>query len=214
MLTQWQHGLESPDLGHGALAIFAQSVVAVGAARAKVQIAGPAIVMGCLGIEAHEAVARCLAYADALAKALPVQVVVQWDEPALGGASGEQLAALARCVEATRASGRETWVHCCGALDWEQVRAVQPDCWSVDPWLTAPPPYRIARIALGVVPTDNSASVSDCVVHGRRWLADAGVTRVVLTPACGLGLRTEALADSVLRTLKDVAAHFGDEPAS
>lgn len=172
---------------------------------AKVQVPGPFT-------QPRDQTPRVLEYVRAL-RAIDVTPLVFIDEPMLGaGRSPEALAPL-RALLARE--GALSGVHCCGQADWPALLAMDFDVVSFDvrlsldalvedraswrrfvdsgAWLaaglipTAPnePPYRIDELVAALVS------------------AIGEFDRVLLTPACGLGLFSDAEARRVLRELRE-----------
>jgi len=121
-------------------------------------------------------------------------------------------------------SGRATvGIHCCARVDVASVLAAGPDVISLPghPALANVAGYLgsflgdAGRIAWGVVPTDGPLSLS----VGRSWHqlhelwsvlvqrgvdADALRTRSLVTPHCGMGTHSPAVAERVCRTTREV----------
>jgi methionine synthase II (cobalamin-independent) len=223
-------GFAVPGPAHGfaALGSFSEALSANGRASAKVQLLGPVTAAACglsqrvprpLGEQCH----RLLA---ALAEAInlpPNRIVTQIDEPMLSSGDDASRAELRHAIRALQGRGHPVWIHCCGTVDWERMLACDADGYSVDAWLTAPtagewPSGKL--LVLGAVPTDGARSADECVEHALAWLRDARIaptdwpSRVVITPACGLGLRTIAQADEAMRLCAEVAQRLSAFPAA
>lgn len=215
-----------PDDGFSALMPFAEALAAHPGKRAKVQLVGPVTALAC---SAHSRLTepvgeRCVRLLLALASAtqLPrARVVVQLDEPMLGAADAASLESLRMAVAALRHAGHPVWVHCCGTVDWDVLLSVGADGYSIDAWLTQPPTSwpSEAKLVLGAVPTDAAKSAGECAAHAVEWPHAAriprenGADRLVISPACGLGLRTRAQAAEAMAHCHHVAAVLSTFPA-
>ncbi|MDL1872980.1 hypothetical protein FBR05_12385 [Deltaproteobacteria bacterium PRO3] len=171
--------------------------------------------------------------AEAMAAALTrlgKRVLFFWDEPALGIArAAAATQALRSSLEALKNLGATVGVHCCGAWDVVEVSAWPADALSLDlalagpAWLGDPAALRGlrgrgGRLALGIVPTRIPSAWNSRreVEEWRTRFADALgeaearalLAEALLTPACGLGTRTEAEAAEVWRRLEEVKSEL------
>ena len=126
-----------------------------------------------------------------------------------------------------RKTGALVGIHCCGDAGWERILPLGFDVLSIDAGISLR--SVLARreelaaferagglLALGVVPTDRAASTPEpeaLVAQLRSALAAAGretlATRALLTPACGLALRTVTEAEEVFAGLSRVRGLLG-----
>ena len=143
-------------------------------------------------------------------------------------------ARLREVVEAVVAAGAVPAFHSCAAdVDVELLRAVGARALSVDPTvLTTSDALDDAfgecvdagvAILLGAVPTDGSGGAEPSDVMGtvrrvRQWWHRIGFApdvlagAVVLTPGCGLGLRSWPVARDVLGQVREAARILGEDP--
>jgi methionine synthase II (cobalamin-independent) len=145
--------------------------------------------------------------------------------------SGRHLVALQELrvvILALQREGAHVGVHCCGNTDWASVLALPWDLISLDARLSL---QRLAdagdafarfaqgggRLALGIVPTNlagNAREEDPAVAEAASQLllqavpailekaAPGLLQRCLLTPACGLGLRSVRDAEAVLERLR------------
>lgn len=154
------------------------------------------------------------------------RVLFFWDEPGLGIARASAATqALRSSLEALKNLGATVGVHCCGAWDVAEASAWPVDALSLDlalagpTWLEDPAALRGlrgrgGRLALGIVPTRIPSawnSRREVEEWRTRFAAALGedeakdlLAEALLTPACGLGTRTETEADQVFRRLHEV----------
>lgn len=147
-----------------------------------------------------------------------------FDEPALLGRDPSP--GLKRMVEVLRDRGVLVGIHCCAAGDFDPYLDWPLDFLSFDfslasPWEDAERLWvfrqRGGRLALGVVPTSLTSAwhpkkeVERCRSRLRAALGAADAEELLreslLTPACGLGLRSPEEASAVFAALKE----FKDE---
>ncbi|MBF5042825.1 hypothetical protein FGE12_10510 [Aggregicoccus sp. 17bor-14] len=173
--------------------------------------------------------ARSLAMVRALRRAGTTPLFFL-DEPGLyafARANPRQLLALQHLrllVASLQREGALVGVHCCGNTDWGSVLETGVDVVSLDARLSLEP-LLLARAALarfleggatlslGIIPTDLAAgySVEERVVSVAALLraglpeghsAQALAEHVLLTPACGLAMRSVVDAERILGELK------------
>jgi hypothetical protein len=148
------------------------------------------------------------------------QAVFFLDEPGLLNA--EPAPSLRRILEGLRAEGALVGLHCCAAgdlgefLDWP-LDLLSFDFSLASPWEDAERlwvfRHRGGRLALGVVPTAVTSAwhpkqeVERCRSRLRAALDEADAEEVLreslLTPACGLGLRSPEESAAVFAALKE-----------
>jgi hypothetical protein len=139
--------------------------------------------------------------------------------------------ALAEVLAAIHAAGGIAGVHCCDAIDWTLLFETQTDIVSFDAYTYGSTllPYsrelarflgRGGRVAWGIVPTsdrathETPASLADRLHKLWLELTAAGVPAtsleksVLLTPACGTGALSPALAERVYNLLGEMPASF------
>ena len=126
---------------------------------------------------------------------------------------------------ALRKEGATVGIHCCSNTDWSSLLALELDVLSIDARLSLGSllSHRAAfaafvdagrRLSLGVIPTNLDASyqVEELVAGVLQTFAqhDLGPERVqrvlasaLLTPACGLALRTVSDAERIFAELED-----------
>jgi hypothetical protein len=127
-------------------------------------------------------------------------------------------------VLALQREGALVGVHCCGNTQWGALLDVQPDLLSLDVRLSLDalleerePLARFldagATLSLGIIPTDlassyevtelvDSVEVSLKAALPRGWSFPQAVSTVLLTPACGLAMRSVVDAERILEELK------------
>ncbi|MFP2929799.1 hypothetical protein ACLESO_32325 [Pyxidicoccus sp. 3LG] len=173
--------------------------------------------------------ARSLAMVKALRRA-GTTPLFYLDEPGLYAFQRTQprhllaLQELKLLVVALQREGALVGVHCCGNTDWGALLDVQPDLLSLDVRLSldamveereALERFLVsgATLSLGIVPTDLASAyeVSELVDSVEASLKAAlprgfsfaqVVSTVVLTPACGLAMRSVVDAERILEELK------------
>ncbi len=208
--------LQSPEalVSAGARRFFAE-VARRRPEVAKVQLAGPLTVVsqvGCRGEIADQLRELLRVKASALVdgvRAAGATPLIFIDEPALMG----DLAPLGSLLSALKDRGATVGVHCCGQAEWGQVLALPIDVLSFDARLSvdaiaeeaALPAFlaRGGRLSIGVIPTSPGArySVPELVDSVVLALGVEALRTALLTPACGLGLRSVVDADRVLSEL-------------
>jgi hypothetical protein len=179
--------------------------------------------------------ARCLAMVKAL-RAAGCTPLFYLDEPglyALDPTDGQHLLMLAELrllVVALQREGALVGLHCCGNTRWEALLGLGLDLLSfdvrlsLDALLDVPAPLEAflaggGALSLGIVPTDlgEDANVEELVGATEASFesvlgvsrARAAVERSVLTPACGLALRTVIDAERIFEQLRQARAAFG-----
>lgn len=172
---------------------------------AKVQVPGPLT-------QPHDPGPRVREYVRAL-RALEVTPLVFIDEPLLsaGGSPG----ALASLRALLRDEGAVSGVHCCGQADWPAVLALGFDVVSFDVRLSLDALVEDAAswrrfvasgawLAAGLIPTGpNEPPYEIDELCGALRSAIGDFERVLLTPACGLGLFSDVDARRVMRELAE-----------
>ncbi len=172
---------------------------------AKVQVPGPLT-------QPHDMKPRVREYARGL-RALEVTPLVFIDEPMLGAPQ-----ALAPLRDVIHEEGALSGVHCCGQANWPEVFAMNFDVVSFDARLSVDALVEDragwrrfvdsgAWLAAGIIPTapnEPAYKVEELVGSLQSALGD--FDRVLLTPACGLGLFSEAEARRVMDELRAAQA--------
>jgi hypothetical protein len=156
--------------------------------------------------------ARLIAMARAL-RSRGTAPLLFLDDPSLGMPGAGAIAgidAMRQLVLALRSEGARVGLHCCADAPWETALGLGLDLLSFDARLSLGSVLAVGapldrfcqaggRLALGLVPTDGAAYDLESLVSsaadrltargetGRRLLRSA-----LLTPACGLGLRSIA----------------------
>ncbi|XXF79842.1 hypothetical protein P2318_08830 [Myxococcaceae bacterium GXIMD 01537] len=127
-------------------------------------------------------------------------------------------------ILALQREGALVGVHCCGNTDWSVLLDAQPDLLSLDVRLSLDAMLEErealgrfldagATLSLGIIPTDIAstyevAELADSVEASlkaglpRGWRFPRVVSTVLLTPACGLAMRSVADAERILGELK------------
>lgn len=126
---------------------------------------------------------------------------------------------LKMMVLALQREGALVGIHCCSNTHWPSVLGLGVDLVSLDVRLSLnalldePAPLQAflsngGRLSLGIIPTDLSASgyeLRDLVESAREALVAAGLeaalSRALLTPACGLGMRSVPDAEMIFEEL-------------
>lgn len=179
--------------------------------------------------------ARCLAMVKAL-RAAGATPLFYLDEPglyALDTSDGRHLLMLQELrllVVALQREGALVGLHCCGNTHWEALLTLGLDLLSfdvrlsLDAVLDVPGPLEAflaggGALSLGVVPTDfgEEASVAELVSSAEASLesvlgkgrARAVLQRTVVTPACGLALRSVLDAERIVEQLRLAQAALG-----
>lgn len=173
--------------------------------------------------------ARSLAMVKALRRANTTPLFFL-DEPGLYAFQRTQprhllaLQELKLLVVALQREGALVGVHCCGNTDWGALLDVQPDLLSLDVRLSLDAMVEErdalerflaagATLSLGIVPTDLASAYEvgelvDSVEASLKAALPSGftfprvVSTVVLTPACGLAMRSVVDAERILEELK------------
>ena len=178
----------------------------------------------------HLVLARALALSKAVAGAGATPILFL-DEPGLValrlGDARHQLVLqeLNLLIASLKATGAVVGLHCCGNTAWRAVLGLGLDILSIDARLSLDAvvderaAYRAflasgARLALGLVPTELGAkyvlpelvdsieaSLRATIPSGLRFEALLG--QMILTPACGLGMRSQADADRIVGELNE-----------
>ncbi|MGI5864731.1 MAG: hypothetical protein ACOX6T_22150 [Myxococcales bacterium] len=155
--------------------------------------------------------------------------IVFLDEPALGLLDPDkdsshrlQLEELRLLIAALRGEGALVGIHCCGTASWPLVLELGADILSFDTALSLSALAACAEalerfegrgglLALGLVPTDGREldleTLADGLVATLRSAGKAGerlLERALLTPACGLALRSVAQCERVFDDLESV----------
>jgi hypothetical protein len=208
--------------------------VTLGAALTRVGVpADRAFAVAAAAVRAHVA-----AIAHAVAAALPASPQLVWfDEPWFGDLMSpgfpiapdpavDLLSTAMAMLEPVATVG----VHCCADADVASLLAAGPDLVSIplDARLADVAGYLTrfledgGRIAWGAIPTDGPIATS----ADRAWrllsevwceLVNRGCDpvelrrRSLITPACGLGLHTPAVADRVVRMTREIGRKVNDQ---
>ncbi|MDY7228937.1 hypothetical protein [Hyalangium rubrum] len=173
--------------------------------------------------------ARTLAMVKALRRANTTPIFFL-DEPGLYAFQRSQprhllaLQELKLLVLALRREGALVGIHCCGNTDWAALLDVQPDLLSLDVRLSLDAVLEEtvalnrfleagATLCLGIIPTDLSstynveelaesieASFKAALPPG--WSFTKVLSHVLLTPACGLAMRSVTDAERILGELR------------
>ncbi|MBJ6765346.1 hypothetical protein JGU66_31695 [Myxococcaceae bacterium JPH2] len=128
-------------------------------------------------------------------------------------------------VVALQREGALVGLHCCGNTDWAALLDVQPDLLSLDVRLSLDAMVEEqaalerflaagATLSLGIVPTDLASSYAvpelvDSVEASLKAALPRGhafsqvLSTVLLTPACGLAMRSVGDAERILSELRD-----------
>lgn len=182
---------------------FVEQLRSRGASFAKVQVPGPASGL-------RDAREQAVTYARELIE-LGVQPMVFIDEPMLS--AGALVSDVLPLRDAMREVGAIVGLHCCGNADWTQVFEADFDVVSFDARLSLNAVLEHRRritgwLALGVVPTTPGVQFDIDALCGDVKAADAMslCDRMLLTPACGLGLVDSAHA--VVEQLHRAQARF------
>lgn len=169
--------------------------------------------------------ARALAMARAITER-GAQPLIFLDEPGLYAferrrpSHSVQLEQLRFVFTALRRTGAITGLHCCSNTDWERVLATSPDMLAVDVRLSLSAILSAGAalntflvgggtLVLGIVPTHSTERVDpEELVAGLLALTGERrgplLARALLSPACGLGLRTVAESQSIHEDLAEV----------
>ncbi|MFL5436966.1 MAG: hypothetical protein ACJ784_20825 [Myxococcales bacterium] len=117
-------------------------------------------------------------------------------------------------VLALQQEGALTGIHCCGNTDWAAVLGLGLDIVSLDARLSLTSLLATGAfaqfhdgggtLALGIVPTDFSATddVGELVALVQALLPEEPLERAMLTPACGLALRSVQDAEHIFDELR------------
>lgn len=174
---------------------------------------------------------RAMAMAAAIRDAGATPLVFL-DEPGLYALDRRQprhllaLQELRMLVLALRKEGAHVGLHCCSNTDWERVLGIEPDVLSLDARLSlgslCAHPNTLRRhldaghgLALGVVPTNQGTVISVEQLHGEleqtlslhledETLRSSVRRAALLTPACGLALRSVPDAERTFAALGEL----------
>jgi methionine synthase II (cobalamin-independent) len=147
------------------------------------------------------------------------------------------VAQLSEVASAIGSEGATCGVHCCGNTDWTLlteagVGIISFDAFEFDYSLPLYPEAIKAYlegggvIAWGIVPTSETVlqhSVDSLADHLRQAMTKVeklGISRrmllrqALLTPACGLGSTSQAVAETAFRLLRDLSERMHAEAAS
>ncbi|MFL5276150.1 MAG: hypothetical protein ACJ79T_06745, partial [Myxococcales bacterium] len=117
-------------------------------------------------------------------------------------------------VLALQQEGALTGIHCCGNTDWAALLGLGLDIVSLDARLSLTSLLATGAfaqfhdgggtLALGIVPTDFSATddVGELVALVQALLPEGPLERAMLTPACGLALRSVQDAEHIFDELR------------
>jgi hypothetical protein len=118
-------------------------------------------------------------------------------------------------VLALRREGAVVGVHCCGNTEWAPLLALGWDVVSIDARLSLESVLATGAaferfqagggvLSLGIVPTDVSGELDvDAVLReARARLSPSTLARALLTPACGLAMRTVPDAERIFAELR------------
>ncbi len=188
----------------------------------KVQVPGPRS-------SGRELTARALLFVARLLE-LGVTPMVFIDEPML--VTGGDWAALRALRDSIRDAGAIVGLHCCGNAEWGRVLGLDFDVISFDARLSLEAVVEDQRawrtwlesdgwLALGVIPTNPGAryDVRELCESVEATLSSISsfpeiLRRVMLTPACGLGLHSNEDADRIVRDLVQAQAHLRALPVA
>lgn len=138
-------------------------------------------------------------------------------------------------IMALRKRGASVGLHCCSDADWGTLLSLGLDVVAIDAQLSLRSLLKAGetlvtfvsmggRLALGVIPTNHGeqASIDDLLIGIEDHLATLEqyfptrasilehiLSRSLLTPACGLGLRTEKEAASIIDQLSAFRTKYG-----
>jgi hypothetical protein len=128
---------------------------------------------------------------------------------------------LRLAVLALKREGALAGVHCCGNTDWAPLLGLGWDVVSLDARLSLDALLSNEEafaafhsgggaLALGIVPTDFSAKddLGALVAHARERLPVEALRRSLLTPACGLALRSVQDAERIFDELREAQARL------
>lgn len=174
--------------------------------------------------------ARSLAMVKALRRANTTPVFFL-DEPGLYAFQRTQprhllaMQELRLLVLALRNEGALVGIHCCGNTDWAALLDIQPDLLSLDVRLSLDAVLEEkealtrfldagATLSLGIIPTDlkstyDVAELAESVEASFKAALPPGrsftqvLSHVLLTPACGLAMRSVTDTERILSELRD-----------
>lgn len=181
----------------------------------------------------HSATELVLARAIAMVQALKQggrEVLFFWDEPSLGCLNLEdpwQMRAwerLKKMIAELGGEGAEVGLHCCGAVELSRLLGLPLKVLSFDTSLSlaslmgASSKIRTwrsqgGRLALGLIPTKiprgwdlekSARAIREAFKNAFGVEGEEMLRKSLLTPACGLGLRTQEEASEVMAQLKKV----------
>jgi hypothetical protein len=198
-----------------ALGAFVKALEARGPKFAKAQLAGPRSA----GVQWTDHLAKKAAAMARALKTANVTPMLFFDEPALG--MGELPAAeLAAVRRVASEEGAIVGVHCCGQTRWSELLGLGFDVVSLDARLSLEalledrPAWlsfleRGGTLCLGVIPTSPGArydvgELCDSIEASLRATTpqfERVLSRMMLSPACGLGLHS---AEDALRISAEV----------
>lgn len=198
---------------------------------AKVQLAGPLAARWGVGLDdprlARQIARLVLARARAMARAVAAcgaRPILFLDEPVLGLLAperelvhGQLLEELRELVLALKREGALVGLHCCADADWRLAVGLGLDLLSFDqalsfesllarPGLLQELAASGTALALGIVPTaaGQRYDLSSLVARAAGALELPGAPpALLLTPACGLGMREVAEAERVFGELRE-----------
>ncbi len=193
---------------------------------AKAQLAGPVTVsrFGQRGLADHLA-QKAVAITRALAEA-KVTPILFLDEPGLG-LGEETLDDLEHVRRAASDAGAIVGVHCCGQTRWSELLAMDFEIISLDARLSLDALLEDRRawlsflarggtLCLGIIPTNpgakyDVAELCDSVEVSLRATTpnfERVLDRILLSPACGLGLHTREEALRISAEVRSAQARL------
>lgn len=169
--------------------------------------------------------ARALAMAQAL-RERGTQALIFLDEPGLYAMDLErpthsiQLDQLRFLFTELRRNGALAGLHCCSNTHWERLLELGPDLLAVDLRLSLLPLLKISAalnryllgggiLCLGIVPTHSTervppAELAALLLGGLGERQASILSRALLSPACGLGMRTVSDTQRLFEDLSEV----------
>ena len=183
----------------------------------------------------HMLMAKSLALVSAVRHA-GATAILYLDEPGLYALDKSDmkhvlmLQELKVLIAAVQQSGALVGLHCCGNTDWAAIMELGLDILSVDARLSFDAVVKEraafsrfvasgATLSLGIVPTDIDAAYKpealfDAVEASLRTTLPAGfggsswLANMLLTPACGLAMRSMAETERILEAVQAAQRHF------